>query len=96
MLDVSFIYRHSFSGGYHIEAGLSILNVLNQENIKYSNVVRELVRFRQHDLLSDPPPAPPYDLITCRNVVIYFERPNQERLYHTFADALRPGRNNFV
>jgi len=54
-------------------------------------VVRDLVRFRQHDLLSDPPPAPPYDLITCRNVVIYFERPNQERLYHTFADALRPG-----
>ncbi len=39
-LDVSFIYRHSFNGGYHIEAGLSILNVLNQENIKYSNVVR--------------------------------------------------------
>jgi chemotaxis methyl-accepting protein methylase len=24
-------------------------------------------------------------------VVIYFERPNQERLYHLFADALRPG-----
>lgn len=38
-LDVSFIYRHSIKD-YHIEAGFSILNVLNHENIKYSNVIR--------------------------------------------------------
>jgi hypothetical protein len=38
-LDVAFIYRHSIKG-YHIEAGFSILNVLNHENIKYSNVIR--------------------------------------------------------
>lgn len=53
--------------------------------------VRDLVRLRQHDLLREPPPGAAYDLITCRNVVIYFERPNQERLYQAFADALRPG-----
>jgi chemotaxis methyl-accepting protein methylase len=53
--------------------------------------VRARVRFQRHDLLREPPPDAPYDLITCRNVVIYFERPNQERLYHLFADALRPG-----
>jgi len=38
-LDLAFIYRHSVKG-YHIEAGFSILNVLNHENIKYSNVIR--------------------------------------------------------
>jgi chemotaxis protein methyltransferase CheR len=53
--------------------------------------VRDLVRWHRHDLLREPPPGAPYDLILCRNVVIYFERPNQERLYQTFADALRPG-----
>jgi hypothetical protein len=37
-LDVAFIYRHSIKG-YHIEAGFSILNVMNHENIKYSNVI---------------------------------------------------------
>ena len=36
--------------------------------------VRELVRVRAHDLMREPPPHPPYDLIVCRNVVIYFER----------------------
>ncbi|MCK5694744.1 MAG: TonB-dependent receptor, partial [Bacteroidales bacterium] len=37
-LDVAFIYRHSIKS-YHFEVGISILNVLNHENIKYSNVI---------------------------------------------------------
>jgi chemotaxis methyl-accepting protein methylase len=49
------------------------------------------VRFRRHDLLREPPPAPPYDLIVCRNVVIYFDRDTQERLFDAFAGALAPG-----
>jgi chemotaxis methyl-accepting protein methylase len=52
--------------------------------------VRQRVRFRRHDLLRERPPAPPYDLILCRNVVIYFDRANQERLFDLFADALVP------
>ena len=53
--------------------------------------LQRLVRVLPHDLTSQPPPAPPYDLIVCRNVVIYFDRPMQERLFATFADALVPG-----
>jgi hypothetical protein len=37
-LDMAFIYRHSIKN-YHFEVGISILNVLNHENIKYSNVI---------------------------------------------------------
>jgi len=53
--------------------------------------VREIVRVRAHDLTREPPPHPPYDLIVCRNVVIYFERQAQERLFQVFVDALAPG-----
>ena len=53
--------------------------------------VRGLVRILAHDLMREPPPQPPYDLIVCRNVVIYFERQAQERLFQVFVDALRPG-----
>lgn len=53
--------------------------------------VRQLVRFRRHDLIREAPPDPPYDLIMCRNVVIYFDRPTQEGLYARFAEALTPG-----
>lgn len=52
--------------------------------------VRRLVRFAQHDLLREHPPAPAYDLIVCRNVVIYLDRTIQERLFHRLCDALRP------
>jgi chemotaxis protein methyltransferase CheR len=53
--------------------------------------LRERVRIIRQDLLRDPAPNPPYDLVTCRNVIIYFDRPGQERLMQTFYDALRPG-----
>jgi chemotaxis methyl-accepting protein methylase len=52
--------------------------------------VRSLVRIVKHDLTRDPPPDPPYDLIVCRNVVIYFDRPTQEKLFASFAAALVP------
>jgi chemotaxis methyl-accepting protein methylase len=52
--------------------------------------IRQLVHPLRHDLLREAPPRPPYDLIVCRNVVIYFDRPTQERLFAAFADALAP------
>ncbi len=52
--------------------------------------VRDLVQVFAHDLMREAPPHPPYDLIACRNVVIYFERQAQERLFQTLAAALAP------
>lgn len=53
--------------------------------------IGEVVRVLHHDLTREPPPSPLYDLIVCRNVVIYFERAAQERLFETFVTALPPG-----
>jgi chemotaxis methyl-accepting protein methylase len=53
--------------------------------------LRAIVRVRRLDLISDQPPDPPYQLVVCRNVVIYFDRPTQERLMDLFHSALRPG-----
>ena len=52
--------------------------------------IRALVHVLAHDLIRDAPPHAPYDLIVCRNVVIYFERQAQERLFQRFTDALAP------
>jgi len=38
-LDVALFYRHHIRD-YHFEIGISVLNLLNHENVKYSNVVR--------------------------------------------------------
>lgn len=37
------------------------------------------------------PPLEPFDVIFCRNVVIYFDRDAQKRLLGRFAGLLRPG-----
>lgn len=53
--------------------------------------LRALVEVERRDLLSEPAPAHGLQLITCRNVVIYFDRPSQEPLMRKFHDALAPG-----
>jgi chemotaxis methyl-accepting protein methylase len=53
--------------------------------------IRRRVRVRALDLSREPPPERAYDLIVCRNVVIYFDRAMQERLFLAFAETLRPG-----
>lgn len=53
--------------------------------------IRALVEIRSFDLSRERPVPARYDLICCRNVIIYFDRDVQERLMHQFADALLPG-----
>jgi chemotaxis methyl-accepting protein methylase len=53
--------------------------------------IAALVRVGRHDLLREAPPAPPYDAILCRNVIIYFEREAQDRLLLSLVEALAPG-----
>jgi len=51
--------------------------------------IRALVNFRRHDLLKDPYDRS-FDLIVCRNVVIYFTEEAKMELYRRFSEALRP------
>jgi chemotaxis methyl-accepting protein methylase len=56
--------------------------------------LRPLVTARQHNLTRDViPPAgePPFDLIVCRNVLIYFDRPTVHRLLGALECALTRG-----
>ena len=56
--------------------------------------IARLVRFERRDLLEqEPPPVASggFHLITCRNVLIYFDRETQERLFERFHRALLPG-----
>jgi chemotaxis methyl-accepting protein methylase len=52
--------------------------------------VKRLVRFERRDLLAEAPPPGPHHLIVCRNVLIYFDRETQERLFDKFYRALAP------
>ncbi len=58
--------------------------------------LRSKVRFAPHDLLAGPYPKAEYDLILCRNVVIYFTDEAKDRIYQGFFHSLRPGGILFV
>lgn len=53
--------------------------------------LRNLVTFERGDLLTSALPAGTAHLITCRNVLIYFDKPSQEAVFRRFRDALVPG-----
>lgn len=53
--------------------------------------LRAIVSVNRLDLTRESPKNSPYDMIVCRNVLIYFDRAMQERLFAIFADSLRPG-----
>ncbi len=51
--------------------------------------LRELILFANHNLLKDPPFSR-LDLVTCRNLLIYFNHQAQERVLETFHFSLQP------
>ena len=54
--------------------------------------LRERVRFEPHNLMSlDWSRLGRFDLILCRNVMIYFSNATAQRLIERFADQLQPG-----
>ena len=57
--------------------------------------IREMCLFSTHDLVKDPPFSR-IDLISCRNLLIYFEPALQQRVITTFHYALRSGRCLFL
>ena len=52
--------------------------------------VRALVEFREWNLLSDPAPLGKFDVIFCRNVLIYFDLPTKTRVLDGIARVLAP------
>ena len=53
--------------------------------------LRSLTQFELGDLLKLQPPASSYELIMCRNTVIYFADRIRDELHARLAHALRPG-----
>jgi chemotaxis methyl-accepting protein methylase len=63
------------------------------DEVRVDPELQRLVRFSLHDLLADPaaPGNGAFDLICCRNVLIYFQRAAQARTFQRLERALTPG-----
>ena len=70
----------------------NVLRNILQENDQYviSKEIRRMIIFAPHNMLSDPPFGK-LDLISCRNVMIYFQPVLQKSLFSIFHSALKSG-----
>jgi chemotaxis protein methyltransferase CheR len=50
-----------------------------------------MVEFQRLNLIEAFPPAKPFQVIFCRNVMIYFDKETQGRLVNRFVSCLEPG-----
>ena len=57
--------------------------------------LKNYLTFQKHNLLADPYGSN-YDLIVCRNVLIYFVDEAKDQIFRRFYNALRPGGYLFI
>jgi chemotaxis protein methyltransferase CheR len=58
--------------------------------------IQSLISFERRNLVEPFPAMPPFSLIFCRNVMIYFDRPTQQSLVSRLAAQLEPGGYFFI
>jgi chemotaxis protein methyltransferase CheR len=58
--------------------------------VEMDEKLKQMIRFNTLNLLANWPMLGPFDVIFCRNVVIYFDKDTQRTLFDRFAEMLRP------
>ncbi len=64
--------------------------------IKAKPELQEIIEFGQVNLMSEWAIPPKVDIIFCRNVVIYFDKPTQAKLFDRYAERLPDNGHLFI
>jgi chemotaxis protein methyltransferase CheR len=80
---------------FQVQRGLSVSQMIkwfdeSPKGWQAQAKLRRMVRFEVHNLLEPLPGAPSFDLILCRNVLLYFDAANRARAFDRLASALAP------
>jgi chemotaxis protein methyltransferase CheR len=61
------------------------------EGYQVVDKIRNMIEFKQFNLMNPIPHTQPYDLVSCRNVMIYFEMDTKNALVERFYDVTKDG-----
>jgi chemotaxis protein methyltransferase CheR len=68
----------------------------NAGMVKVKPALQSIIQFQQVNLMNDWPWREPFDIIFCRNVVIYFDKPTQQKLFIRYHQLLKEGGHLFI
>jgi chemotaxis protein methyltransferase CheR len=80
---------------FEIQRGISVAQMLNffsetSGGWQANDRIRSLTRFQQHNVLDAAPSPARFDLVMCRNVLLYFDVATRQRVFDRLFGALAP------
>lgn len=85
--------RNGVYSQFEVQRGLGISQMLRHfeetsQGWQIKEATRNFSRFQQHNILTDPPSRQKFDLILCRNVLLYFDQATREKAFARLHNAL--------
>jgi chemotaxis protein methyltransferase CheR len=80
---------------FEVQRGLPVQMLMRyfrkeEANWRIGDALRGMATFREHNLLSDLRPLGKFDIVFCRNVLIYFDQPTKARVLDVIAGLMPP------
>lgn len=81
---------------FEIQRGLPVrrmitwFDAIDNEWVAKPDLVRR-ISYRRHNLVGDSAPVGPFDVILCRNVLMYLSPPLRQQIFEQLARVIRPG-----
>jgi chemotaxis protein methyltransferase CheR len=89
------VARSGLYSQFEVQRGLGVTQMLRHfdetaNGWQIGEDPRRFVQFRQHNLLGPHPGRQPFDLVLCRNVLLYFDRKTRSAAFDLLANAVAP------
>jgi chemotaxis protein methyltransferase CheR len=80
---------------FEVQRGLPVQMLMRyfhkeENNWRISDAIRSMVQFREWNLLADLRALGRFDVVFCRNVLIYFDQPTKTRVLEAVAQQMPP------
>lgn len=87
--------REGLYSQFEVQRGLPVQMLMryfrkDDTNWRIADTIRAMAQFREHNLLTDLRALGRFDIVFCRNVLIYFDQPTKTRVLEAIAGLMPP------